>query len=222
MGSVVSSVFGAWPKHETKNIGYLCCDEFDYLLLLCSSVGRLVCQQDYTKATGFRGFRGFHDARMEDGSRPRLDPVNFWCGSRNFFTFTNLNIVKYEAFLTFSMDLDEKNEPHLCSWYLQASFIHYWIRFEWIKWDCWSLAEVYALLSAIHVFKLSLANGQNMKQQTKFEYSFTFAHPAQRKYNQTVGHIQYMKMCLFWLVFISWQKVQISSVNSYDDDCSLC
>ena len=38
----------------------------------------------------------FHDAQMEDGSWPRLDPVNFWCGSRNLFS--HFNIVKYGAF----------------------------------------------------------------------------------------------------------------------------
>ena len=46
------------------------------------SVFWMVCHQDYTKTKG----KDFLETWMEDGSGSRIEPVDFWCRSRNFFS----------------------------------------------------------------------------------------------------------------------------------------
>lgn len=78
---------------------------------------------------------GLRETSLEDESRPRTDPVYFWCwpgkmdGSRSLW-FVNI-------FANFSRKIIR----------------HMWAAdtCEWVKADCWALAEVYILFSEINV-----------------------------------------------------------------------
>lgn len=94
--SSISSVKDVYREEATRNTS---AHRLFTLVFDCLSAGK---HKNY--------WTDLHDTWMEDGSRPRIDPVNFWCWSRSFL-LTVLNIARC-LFLHF---------PQFRSWYLWLS-----------------------------------------------------------------------------------------------------
>lgn len=117
--------------------------EYDFYLCQGSLCSHLVgCWVGLLPVLNKNYWMDLHETWIEDGSRPRIDPTDFWCSSgwrdelRNF-----------------------KNQVYLGGWCLWVStiwcrfkcFIRYWTSMDWVKENCWPLAEVSTLLSSVRL-----------------------------------------------------------------------